>query len=130
MPDQYGRPGRNAAKWGPDTIEGNLSDEELAANRQDQTIDNAKSRFRDEDYYSSKEFDLADVKVPLLSVANWGGILLHLRGNVQGYLHAGSELKYLRFITGSRSILELQSLLPFADRCTYIFRARSSILLR
>ena len=62
-----------------------------------------KYRFRDEDYYSSKNFDLADVKVPLLSVANWGGILLHLRGNVQGYLRAGSELKYLRFITGRQS---------------------------
>lgn len=102
--NQYGRPGRKAANWGIDTIEGDLSEEELAANRQDQTIDNVKNRFRDEEYYASKEFDLADVKVPLLSVANWGGILLHLRGNVQGYLHAGSELKYLRFITGRHDL--------------------------
>ena len=89
---------------GPDTLEGDLSDEELVRNRQDQTVDNVKNRFRDEDYYSSKDFDLADVKVPLLSVANWGGILLHLRGNVQGYMHAGSELKYLRFITGRHDL--------------------------
>jgi len=102
--NQYGKPGRKAANWGPDTIEGDLSPEELEKNRQDQTIDNVRNKFRDDEYYASKEFDLADVKVPLLSVANWGGILLHLRGNVQGYLHAGSELKYLRFITGRHDL--------------------------
>ncbi|KAI7637340.1 alpha/beta-hydrolase, partial [Hortaea werneckii] len=84
--------------------EGDLPEEELVRNRQDQTIDNVKNHYRDEDYYASKEFDLADIKVPLLSVANWGGILLHLRGNVQGYLHAGSDLKYLRFITGRHDL--------------------------
>lgn len=98
--NQYGKPGRKAANWGPDTIEGDLSEEERAAKCQDQTIDTAKYRFRDEEYYATKDFDLADIKVPLLSVANWGGILLHLRGNIQGYLHAGSDLKYLRVITG------------------------------
>lgn len=43
-------------------------------------------------------------QVPLLSVANWGGILLHLRGNVEGYTQAGSALKYLRFITGRHDL--------------------------
>lgn len=47
---------------------------------------------------------MGDVKVPLLLVANWGGILLHLRGNVEGFVHAGSELKYLRFITGQHDL--------------------------
>lgn len=102
--NQYGKPGRKAANWGIDTIEGDLSLEELEANRQDQTIDNVKNRFRDEEYYASKDFRLEDIKVPLLSVANWGGILLHLRGNVQGYMHAGSDLKYLRFITGRHDL--------------------------
>jgi putative CocE/NonD family hydrolase len=102
--NQYGRPGRKAANWGPDTIEGDLSEEEREKNRRDQTLDNVKSRFRDEEYYATKDFNLADIKVPLLSVANWGGILLHLRGNVQGYMHAGSELKYLRFITGRHDL--------------------------
>lgn len=102
--NQYGRPGRKAANWGPDTIEGDLGPEELEQNRQDQTVDNVRNKFRDDEYYASKEFNLADVKVPLLSVANWGGILLHLRGNVQGYLNAGSDLKYLRFITGRHDL--------------------------
>ncbi|RLL94110.1 hypothetical protein CFD26_103213 [Aspergillus turcosus] len=102
--NQYGRPGRAARNWGPDTLEGDLSEEELLANRNDQTIDNVTNRFRDEPYYASKEYNLEDIKVPLLSVANWGGILLHLRGNVVGYMNAGSEHKYLRFITGRHDL--------------------------
>jgi predicted acyl esterase len=47
---------------------------------------------------------MEDIVVPMLSVANWGGILLHLRGNVEGYIHAGSEFKYLRFITGRHDL--------------------------
>ncbi|KAF4414649.1 X-Pro dipeptidyl-peptidase [Fusarium acutatum] len=98
--NQYGRLGR--------TIEGNLPEEELVANRQDQTIDNVVNSFRDDEYYASKDYNLSDIKVPLLSVGNWGGSLLHLRGNVQGYLHASSEFKYIRFITGRHD-------LPFYD---------------
>lgn len=102
--NQYGRPGRAARNWGPDTIEGDLSEEELVANRNDQNIDNFNNRFRDDPYYASKEYSMEDITVPLLSVANWGGILLHLRGNVIGYSNAGSELKYLRFITGRHDL--------------------------
>jgi predicted acyl esterase len=102
--NQYGRPGRSARNWGPDTIEGDLSEEELVANRNDQTEDNATNKFRDDPYYASKEYSMSDIQVPLLSVANWGGICLHLRGNVQGWLWAGSEFKYLRFITGRHDL--------------------------
>lgn len=102
--NQYGRPGRAARNWGPDTIEGDFSEEELKRNRNDQTIDNAQNRFRDDPYYSSKEYTPSDIQVPLLSVANWGGILLHLRGNIEGYTQAGSPLKYLRFITGRHDL--------------------------
>lgn len=102
--NQYGRPGRAARNWGPDTIEGDLPESELDANRQDQTKDNALHRFRDEAYYASKEYHMGDIQVPLLSVANWGGICLHLRGNVEGWYWAGSDLKYLRFITGRHDL--------------------------
>ncbi|KIN09137.1 hypothetical protein OIDMADRAFT_100488 [Oidiodendron maius Zn] len=102
--NQYGRPGRAASNWGEDTVEGDLSYEELKANRRDQNKDNAANKFRDDEYYSSKEFNLEDIEVPLLSVANWGGILLHLRGNVEGYTWAGSRFKYLRFITGRHDL--------------------------
>ncbi|RMJ13186.1 hypothetical protein CDV36_007162 [Fusarium kuroshium] len=102
--NQYGRPGRSSRNWGPDTIEGDLPEEELEANRQDQTKDNVENRFRDEPYYASKEYDMGDIEVPLLSVGNWGGILLHLRGNIEGYTHAGSKFKYLRMITGRHDL--------------------------
>ncbi|KAF7891126.1 uncharacterized protein EAF02_001451 [Botrytis sinoallii] len=102
--NQYGRPGRAASKWGEDTIEGDLDEETLLKNRNDQTIDNVNNRFLDDDYYKSKDFNLEDIEVPVLSVANWGGILLHLRGNVNGYMWAGSKFKYLRFITGRHDL--------------------------
>ncbi|RSL82388.1 hypothetical protein CEP51_005201 [Fusarium floridanum] len=102
--NQYGRPGRSSRNWGPDTIEGDLPEEELEANRQDQTKDNLENHFRDEPYYASKEYDMGDIEVPLLSVGNWGGILLHLRGNIEGYTHAGSKFKYLRMITGRHDL--------------------------
>lgn len=102
--NQYGRPGREARNWGPDTIEGDLPEDELAANRRDQNEDNLNNKFRDDTYYASKEYHMGDIKVPLLSVANWGGICLHLRGNVEGWTWAGSDMKYLRFITGRHDL--------------------------
>jgi predicted acyl esterase len=81
-----------------------ISADELAANRHDQNIDSLNNKFRDDPYYASKEYHMGDIKVPLLSVANWGGIGLHLRGNVQGWTWAGSDLKYLRFITGRHDL--------------------------
>lgn len=102
--NQYGRPDPEARNWGPNTIEGNLSEEELAANRQDQPKDNAAYKFHDEPYYASKEYHMGDIQVPLLSVATWGGICLHLRGNVEGWTWAGSERKFLRFITGRHDL--------------------------
>ena len=76
----------------------------MKQNRRDQTVDNTVNRFLDDDYYSSKDYNMTDIKVPLLSVGNWGGILLHLRGNVEGYMNAGSERKYLRFVTGRHDL--------------------------
>ena len=40
----------------------------------------------------------------MLSVANWGGISLHLRGNVEGYNWVGSRQKWLRIITGRHDL--------------------------
>ncbi|KAK7557671.1 Alpha/Beta hydrolase protein [Phyllosticta citricarpa] len=102
--NQYGRPGRAARNWGPDTLEGDLPEEEMVKSRQDQNVDNLNNHFRDDLYYASKEYDMADIQVPLLSVGNWGGILLHLRGNVEGFVNAGSEFKYLRMITGRHDL--------------------------
>lgn len=124
--NQYGRPGRAASRWGEDTIEGDLSPEELAANCRDQNTDNegecaeatfrkvspldpkltgpTENQFLDDEYYAKRDYHLEDIEVPLLSVANWGGITLHLRGNVEGFTWAGSRHKWLRFITGRHDL--------------------------
>lgn len=101
-PNQYGLPGRAARNWGPDTIEGDLSEDELNANLTKPSMNDR--RLRDSDLFRPLNFNLQDVNVPVLSVANLGGILLHLRGNVMGYLEAGSEFKYIRFIVGRHDL--------------------------
>ncbi|CAJ0547390.1 Ff.00g041440.m01.CDS01 [Fusarium sp. VM40] len=103
-PNQYGKPGRAARKWGEDTLEGDLDEEALLKNRRDQTLDTAVHKFRDEEYYRTRDFDVEAIEVPLLSVANWGGILLHLRGNVLGWTRASSKYKFLHFIVGRHDL--------------------------
>ncbi|KAK4643236.1 hypothetical protein QC761_403420 [Podospora bellae-mahoneyi] len=100
--NQYGLANRRGGK----TVDENGEKEkgELERERRDQTVDNRENRYRDEGYYREKEYDMGDITVPVLSVGNWGGILLHLRGNIQGYLHAGSEKKFLRMITGRHDL--------------------------
>ncbi|KAB8231102.1 Alpha/Beta hydrolase protein [Aspergillus alliaceus] len=104
QPNQYGMPGRAARQWGDDTLEGDLDQGTLISNRRDQTKDTAIHKSMDEDYYQTRNFDLASIQVPLLSVANWGGILLHLRGNVIGWMRASSPYKFLRFIVGRHDL--------------------------
>lgn len=45
-PDQYGLPGRTARNWGPDTVEGDLSSEELNRNRYEALLH--EQRYRDD----------------------------------------------------------------------------------
>jgi uncharacterized protein len=46
-------------------------------------------------YHAERIPDFARITVPLFSCGNWGGQGLHLRGNVEGYLQAGSPRKWL-----------------------------------
>ncbi|ETS77213.1 hypothetical protein PFICI_11087 [Pestalotiopsis fici W106-1] len=103
-PNQYGLPGRASRNWGPDTIDGDLSPEELAANRATNPAAYHAFKYRDNEFFTKTNFRLEDIQVPLLSVANWGGILLHLRGNVRAFTLASSEFKYLRFIVGRHDL--------------------------
>ncbi|KAF4865006.1 Cocaine esterase [Colletotrichum siamense] len=103
-PNQYGKPGRAARNWGDDTVDGDLDEDTLRQNRRDQTVDTAVHRFRDEEYYRTRDFDVEAIETPLLSVANWGGILLHLRGNVLGWMRASSKYKFLHFIVGRHDL--------------------------
>ncbi|MEU5259818.1 CocE/NonD family hydrolase [Amycolatopsis sp. NPDC021455] len=54
-----------------------------------------------DDWYRERTVDLSRVTVPLLSAGNWGSVHLHLRGNIEGWLGAASEHKWLVVHTGS-----------------------------
>lgn len=76
------------------TGDNSLSTEELEANRVDYGRD-IEEHYLDDEYYAERTPDLSRITVPLLSAGNWGGAGLHLRGNVEGFLAAGSEQKWL-----------------------------------
>jgi predicted acyl esterase len=48
-----------------------------------------------DDYYRERIPDFGRITAPLFSAGNWGGQGLHLRGNVEGYIQAGSAQKWL-----------------------------------
>jgi predicted acyl esterase len=68
-----------------------------------QTLETNRCRFGDEifehslddDYHRARTATWDRIKVPLLSAGNWGGQGLHLRGNVEGYVRAASDQKWL-----------------------------------
>lgn len=91
-------------RTGPECLEGVIPPDQLAKLRRDQTIDNKAHRFLDEPYHASRTYNLGDIEVPVLSVANLGGNTLHLRGNVMGYLEAGTSNKWLWFISGRHDL--------------------------
>ncbi|MEV0563807.1 CocE/NonD family hydrolase [Dactylosporangium sp. NPDC050588] len=71
-----------------------LSEEELAANRCDFGAVIRSHPLLDE-WHGERSGVLEHIEVPLLSAGNWGGSGLHLRGNVEGFLRAGSAQKWL-----------------------------------
>ena len=81
---------------GPET----LSDEELAANRIDFPAE-IRARPLDDGWHRDRSARLEDIVVPFLSSGNWGGSSLHLRGNIEGFVHASSEQKWLEVHTGA-----------------------------
>jgi predicted acyl esterase len=72
-----------------------LSEAEMAANRVDIDAQQVAAELITDSYFDGRRTDLSAVEVPVLSCGNWGGQGLHLRGNVQGYLDAGSAQKWL-----------------------------------
>ncbi len=81
-------------------VNGSLPEEERAANRSDPLPKMQEHRL-DDNYYRDYTPDVSRIRVPLLSVGNWGGMGLHPRGNVEGYLGAASEHKWLRMHVGT-----------------------------
>ncbi len=82
----------NTGSWvcGDETF----TDEELRRNRTN-FGDTILAHPLDDDYHRERSGDWEQITVPLLSAGNWGGQGLHLRGNIEGYLRASSENKWL-----------------------------------
>jgi predicted acyl esterase len=75
---------------GPPTLPQAELDEKCA-----DTPGEAKRRKLYDEYYAARTPAFAEIDVPLLSAANWGGMGLHTRGNFEGWLAAGSKQKWL-----------------------------------
>jgi hypothetical protein len=75
---------------GPET----LSPEELEKNRRN-PYDAVLERPLEDDFYRERTTDFSKIVTPFLSCGNWGGQGLHPRGNIEGYLRATSEQKWL-----------------------------------
>jgi predicted acyl esterase len=54
----------------------------------------------DDEFHRSRTPDADAIEIPVLSVGNWGGAGLHLRGNIEGYLSVKSKQKWLRVDAG------------------------------
>ena len=81
---------------GPDTL-----DPEILATRRADLGHDIKSRPHLEDWYLERNPDWESVTVPMLSAANWGGHGLHARGNIEAYVQAASEKKWLEIHGGA-----------------------------
>jgi uncharacterized protein len=77
-----------------------LSAEELAANRVDYLGDILAHPLNDA-FYRERTPDLSKIDCPALVVANWGGLGLHLRGTIRGFMGIASRDKWLKVQSGS-----------------------------
>jgi predicted acyl esterase len=76
---------------GPET----LSAEELDANMADMDEQRRSNKLATDEFWEPRMPDLSKIDVPVLSAGNWGGHGLHLRGNIEGFLRAGTDQKWL-----------------------------------
>ena len=77
-----------------------LAPEALAANREDY-VGNLLARPLNGPWYEERSARLERVRIPALVVANWGGLGLHLRGTILGWLGIASRDKWLKVQSGS-----------------------------
>ena len=75
---------------GPET----LSDQDLRRNFLD-LGEEIHRRVLDGSFWRDRSARWDQVEVPFLSCGNWGGQGLHLRGNIEGFVHAASKQKWL-----------------------------------
>lgn len=101
--NQYGNPATNCTDiytgervTGPES----LTPEQLKANASNYLEDVLAHPLCD-DFYKERTPDLSRIDVPALVVANWGGLGLHLRGTIRGFMGISSKDKWLKVQGGS-----------------------------
>ena len=77
-----------------------LTPAQLATNRADYPGEILAHPLNDS-FYQDRTPDLSLIDQPILVVANWGGLALHLRGTIGGYLGVSSREKWLKIQSGS-----------------------------
>ncbi len=74
--------------------------EELLANRVEY-LPALREHPLNDSWYQERSGKLERIEIPALVVANWGGLGLHLRGTIMGYLGLASRDKWLKVQSGS-----------------------------
>jgi hypothetical protein len=77
-----------------------LTEAELKANRSEY-IEEVLAHPFDDSHYRSRSGDLSKIDIPALVVANFGGLGLHLRGTITGFMGLSSKEKWLKVQSGS-----------------------------
>ncbi len=77
-----------------------LSEAVLAGNRVS-PLELAERHPLEDAWFKQQTADFSRITVPLLSAGNWGGMGLHLRGNVEGFLRSASKEKWLEMHGGT-----------------------------
>jgi uncharacterized protein len=92
---QHGKRGFKSVVTGASvTGELTLTDAELRNNRFPLQEELARNKL-DGPLYESHSVKTENIRCAVLSAGNWGGQGLHLRGNIEGFLDAGSTEKFL-----------------------------------
>lgn len=101
--NQYGNPATNCTDiYTGERVTGpaSLTPEELKANASNY-LEDVLARPLCDDYYRERTPDLSKIDIPALVVANWGGLGLHLRGTIRGFMGISSKDKWLKVQGGS-----------------------------
>ncbi len=97
---QYGNPDGMVDSVSHQRTNGPLLNRQLLRGNRIPFAEQIAAHYLDDEWMQSRSPILERVEVPLLSAGNWGAMGLHLRGNTEGYLRAGSKSKWLDMHVG------------------------------